>query len=103
LLGQSERLAAAVIFVTSSRDETALFKAPEQLRYRRRRDGGAARELRADDVALVDCLQREILSDCQRRVMRREQTLDPPAHERRRPHERFRRLSAADVVTRSRQ
>jgi hypothetical protein len=72
------------------------------LRDRGRRHRGAPRELGADDVALIDRLQREVLRDGERRLVAAEQTLDPPADQRRRPRERLRRVAAAHVVARAR-
>src|SRR5207237_1105488 len=67
----------------------------------RRRDGGAARELGADHLSVGDRLQRQILGDRQRRVVRSEHTLDPAADEWRSANELLRRLTSVGVVARA--
>ena len=56
LLGQGQRLAAAVVGEALALEEAGLLERREELRDGGRRDGGAAGELGADDVALVDRL-----------------------------------------------
>jgi hypothetical protein len=102
VLGQGERLAAAVVLEPLSGQQSGFFESREELRDGGRGDGGAAGELGADDLALADRLQREILGDGERRLVRGEQALDPAADQRRRADERLRRLAAVVMMTRAR-
>ena len=72
MFGQGDRLSAAVILEPPAGQHAALFEPSEQLRDGRRRDGGAAGELGADDLSLGDCLQGQVLGDGQWRVVRSE-------------------------------
>jgi hypothetical protein len=100
MVGQLERLAAAVVLEASACEEAVLFQPGEELRDGGRRDGGTPGQLGTYDLSFLDRLQRQVLHDRERRVVRGEQALDPAADERRRPRERLRRLTAAGVLTR---
>ncbi len=96
-------MAAAVVVETVAGEHAGVFERGEKLRDRCGRDGGAAGELGADDLAVGDRLQRQVLRDGERWLVRGEQPFDPAAHQRRRAHERLRRLTAVRMVTRPRQ
>jgi len=87
-------LAPAVIGGLQAFDKAVGLEAPEQLRGRRRRDGCLARELGTDDVSFCDRLEREVLGRSQGRLVRCQQTLDPPARHRGDTSERCGRLLA---------
>jgi len=73
----------------------------KELRHGRRRDPGAPGELRADDVAVGDRAKGEVLRDGQRRVVRRQQPLDPSARKRRDAGECVGGFAAGSGVARS--
>lgn len=72
MLGELERLAAAVVLEPCACNEVAVFERGEKLRDGSRGDRGAAGQLRADDLSLGDRLQGKVLSDCERRIVCRE-------------------------------
>src|SRR5437867_2290493 len=99
LLGEGERLAAAVARVALALEQSYVHERCEQLRDGGRRNSGAPGELGTDDLALADRLQREVLGDGQRWFVPSKQPLDPAANQRRRPNERLRRLLAVVSVS----
>ena len=103
LFGEGEWLPAAIVLEAAAREQAVFFEGGEQLRDCRGRDGGTAGELGSEDLSLGDRLQRQVLRDGERRIVRREQPIDPAADEWRRAYERLRCLTAADSVTRPRQ
>ena len=102
MLGQGQGLAAAIVVETAACQQAALLERGEKLGNGRRRDGGAAGELGADELSLADRLHCQVLGNGQRGVVRGEQTLEPAAHEGCCSDESLRRLTAADVMTRPR-
>ena len=100
--GQDERLATAIVLQPAALEQARTLEPDEQLRDRRGRDGSPPREIGAGDVAFVHCSEREVLHDGERRLVRREQTLDPAAHEWRGARERFRDPLIAPVPTSAR-
>ena len=102
MFGEGKRLPAAVVRQPGAGQQAAVYERREQLRDGRRGDRRAAGKLGTDDLSLGDRLQRQILGDRQRWIVRGEQTLDPAADEWRSAGERLRRLAAADVLTRPR-
>ena len=101
VLGEGDWESAAVVLETVAREHSGSFECGEELRHGRRRDGGTAGELGSDDLAFGDRLQCQVLGDGEGRVVRREQTLDPAAHERRGADKRLGGLPAIAVMTRA--
>ena len=102
MLGRHERLSPPVISRAVAAHHPGLLERREELGDGRGRDGGTAGELGPHDLSIGDRLQRQVLRNGERRVVRSEQALDPAAHERRRPDERLRRLTSGGVVARAR-
>jgi hypothetical protein len=100
VLAEGERLPSAVVVETIASEHAGTFERGKKLRDRRRRDGGAACELRADDLAVGDRLQRQVLRDGEGWLVGREQPLDPAADQWRRTNERLRRLTPIWMMTR---
>jgi hypothetical protein len=80
--GEGKRAAAPIEPVQSALDEAGPLEVRDELGDGGMRDPGAARELRAADVAGGDRPQREELGHRQRRLAARQQPLDPPGRER---------------------
>lgn len=100
VLGEGEWLSAAVVSETVAAEHAGVFERGEELRDRGWRDGGTACELGADDLAVVDRLQRQVLGDGEGWLVGGEEPFDPAADERRRANERLRRLPAVGMMTR---
>jgi len=69
VLGEGERLTAAVVVETIAGEHAGVFERGKKLRDRGRRDGGAAGELGAEGLAVGDRLQRQVLGDGERRIV----------------------------------
>ena len=95
---QRDGLTSPVIDAAFAPDEAARLEPGQQLRDGRGRDGGAPCELGADDVALVDRLEREVLRDASAAACGRKQPLDPAADERHGAGERIRGVTAARAM-----
>ena len=84
---EGELLPPAVGGRPDPRDEPRALEGADQLGDRRRRDGGAARQVGADHLALGDCLEGQELAARERRLLRGEQPLHPAGRERSHPAE----------------
>ena len=101
VLGEGDGESAAVVLETVAREHSGSFECSEELRDGRRGHRGAAGELGSEDLAFGNRLQCQVLGDGKGRVVRREQTLNPAAHQRRSADERLGGLPAITVVRRS--
>jgi hypothetical protein len=99
VLGEGERLAAAVVCKALALEQAGALERCEQLRDGGRRDGGAAGELGAEDLALTDGLQSEVRGHRLGWLVPGKQPFDPAADQRRRPDERLRCLVAVVSVS----
>jgi hypothetical protein len=71
LLGQRERLAAAIVLEPGAREQSVILQRGEQLRDGGRGDRGAPGELGSDHLPVGDRLQRQVLRDRQWRSIQR--------------------------------
>lgn len=98
-LREGDGLSAPIIIQTAPGEHARVLECGEELGDRRRGDGRATGEPGADDLAVGDRLQGQVLGNREGRVVCGEQSLDPAADQRRRANQRLCGLPAVGVMS----